>query len=404
MLTWNLGHAGAGLRFQLLERNPWQFHADAVSWLPIQVLLVTPALFVLLLAVAAMAWRRRNDQARAGWGLLAGIALLSVGAWFVLGFFADSERVSFHWPLSGWLALLVAAPVVLGRWRRWARALVWFGAALGCLLGLAFLVATSLPQARAALAGTPLYPGDLAGGQELGEWMRTQVAPGETIVASNFGSAARIAFALGRADMRVLDDPRNRKHGRAVQIQDWGLQMDSPPVAPAWFLLDDTAMPMKQRLAAYHRYCALFGALPPPRLLSVDHGHRRFLLFRFDPRAARPGCIAPALYYIDAPLARATVARRFGVAGWAFKDGAGIARVEVLLDGRVLAVADYGAPMPGVAGYWKISTDPAHPNVGFRAQVDASAFAAGRHWLGLRLHGRDGSVEDQTQQILELAP
>ena len=84
------------------------------------MLLVTPPLFVLLLATARDAWRQRNDAA-AGWGLLAAIAIFGIAAWFVLGFFADAERVSFHWPLAGWLALACAAPVLLARWPRFAR-------------------------------------------------------------------------------------------------------------------------------------------------------------------------------------------------------------------------------------------------------------------------------------------
>ena len=38
-------------------------------------------------------------------GLLGGVSTLGI---FVLGFFTDEERVSFHWPLPGYLALLVA--------------------------------------------------------------------------------------------------------------------------------------------------------------------------------------------------------------------------------------------------------------------------------------------------------
>ena len=83
---------------------------------PIQFLLVTPVLFVLLLATLREAWRRRRDDDRQPWGLIAGVAMVSVLGYFVLGFFVDDTRVSFHWPLSGWLVLVIAAPVVLIRW------------------------------------------------------------------------------------------------------------------------------------------------------------------------------------------------------------------------------------------------------------------------------------------------
>jgi hypothetical protein len=108
--------------------------------------------------------------------------------------------------------------------------------------------------------------------------------------------------------------------------------------------------------------------------------------------------------WIDTPVAGARVEGEFDVAGWAFKDGVGLSRVEILVDGRVVGEARYGLPSPGTAQFWRISTDPGHPDVGFRAQVDAAALAPGRRWLGLRLHGRDGSVEDWIETPIRVAP
>ena len=399
LLHWNYEHAGAGLRFQLVDRNPWRFHADGASWLPIQFLLVTPALFVLLVAVARRAWRSRHDAA-VGWGLLAGIAIAGVGSWFVLGFFADTDRVSYHWPLAGWLALACAAPPVLEGWKRGTRWLVWAGGALGTALVLAYLAVVSLPS---GFAHWRWVPNDFAGWREASTWLRPLVGD-EPVIASDFELAAQLSFALGRRDVQVLDHPLNHKHGRAAQLEVWGVQLDAPPAQAAWFVLDDNATKLSLRLQQYHRQCEVLGVLPPPRVLLADHGRKRYLLFRYDPSRKRAGCIAPALAFVDTPAREAVLPSRFEVSGWAFKDGAGIARVEVLVDGRVAGVARYGEARPEVAQYWKISTDPAHPRVGFRADVDASRLPAGRHRLGLRLHGRDGSVEDWTEQDLQLGP
>src|SRR3546814_2864680 len=76
--------------------------------------------------------------------------------------------------------------------------------------------------------------------------------------------------------------------------------------------------------------------------------------------------------------------------------------VEVLLDGKPVAKAENGLSSPGTAVYWKISTDPQHPDVGFHAHVEAGDLAPGRHWLGLRLYGRDGSVERSEEHTSEL--
>ena len=401
LLLWNLQHAGAGLRFQLVERNPWSFHADGALWLLVQCLLLTPPLFVLLLATLRRAFAQRTDL-DAPWGLLAGVAGVSVLGWFALGFYADSERVSFHWPLSGWLALACAAPLLLQDWSRRARMLVFGGAALGLLLTLAFLVAASVPAARAQLAASRFYPNDFAGWNEATRWIGARVPRGEALVASDFELGAQLAFALDRDEVDVLDSALNRKHGRAAQLHDWGRVLEAPPASPVWFAVDDAATPLRLRLEEYHRRCAIFGALPPPQSLTVDHGRKRYFLYRYDPATGRAGCVAPALAWFDQPLPDARVPRQFEARGWAFKDGAGLARVQVLLDGQLVADADYGGAMPNVAAYWRISTDPSHPRVGWQARIDARSLAPGAHWLGLRLYGRDGSVEDWPEQRIRL--
>ena len=406
LLWWNLQHAGAGLRFQFVERNPWQFHGDGALWIPIQLLLVTPLLFVLLLATLRAAWRRRAEADGRPWGLVAGLASVAVPGYLLLGFFADRQRVSFHWPLAGWLVLLTAAPVLMARWpARLRRALVAM-TALGLLAGLAFLAAASQGSARLALADSRFYPADFAGRQEIAARVRgLQLPAASRIVASDFELAAALAFGLGRDDIQALDSPLNHKHGRAAQLQQWALQFDDLAQgggAPLLLVVDDSATPMKLRLRSYQRLCSVFGALPAAEVLNVDHGRKRYLLYRVDPRQRPPGCVAPALAWIDSPLPKAVVAPRFALSGWAFKEGVGLAGVEVLLDGRTVGRADYGAAMPGVAQYWQVSRDPNQPRVGFRAEVDASAFADGPHWLGLRLLGGDGSSETWPEQRIRI--
>lgn len=204
----------------------------------------------------------------------------------------------------------------------------------------------------------------------------------------------------GSSRVDVLDHPLNHKHGRAAQLALWGLVPGALP-STGLLVVEDNAVALKDRLAAYHQRCARYGPLPEPQIVNVDHGRKRFLLYRLDaPRPAQ--CVLPALAWIDLPTPGAGVSGVFELFGWAFKDGAGIARVEVTLDGAVVAEADYGQSMPHVAAYWRISTDPAHPNVGFHARIDTGSLGAGRHWLGLVLHGRDGSVEPWVEQQIRI--
>lgn len=114
--------------------------------------------------------------------------------------------------------------------------------------------------------------------------------------------------------------------------------------------------------------------------------------------------MTPALANIDAPAAGARVERRFKVSAWAAKDVVGVRRVEVLLDGRVVATARRVGANPWVVDDFLQgrSRDPAVPQVQFAAEVDASALPAGTHWLGLRVTGGDSAVEDGPTQPVQL--
>lgn len=405
LLAWNIGNAEAGLRFQLVERHPWAFHADGILFLLVQALLVTPLLFA---ALCVAAWRGRH-AATAALRLYAMLGISIVSGFFLLGFFADNERVSFHWPLPGYIALLPLVPAVLYAWSPRLRRATGLTALLGLVVGLGGYAAVSAPEVRARLAASKWYPSNFAGWDELDAAVRARLArmPAETVlVAGNFKIGAELGFATGNPSIPVLDHPLNHKHGRAPQLAIWGLH--SSGIAdfggkPVLLVIGSSDVRYRELLAHYHRLCAMMGPLPPPQVVNVDHGRQRYLLFALEGApSAGEACTAPAMAWIDEPDSNARSGRRFQVTGWAFKDGAGLNSVDVLLDGKVIARAEYGLDSPGVARYWTVSTDPNHPAVGFRAQLDATEWSPGLHWLGLRLHGRDGSVEDWAEQPLQL--
>lgn len=403
LLIWNSDHHEAGLRFQLLDRHPWSFQSAGVWFLVIQALLVTPPLAVAMLRVV-MIGTRTGGGSRAQWryfGLLGGVSTLAI---FLFGFFSDAERISFHWPLPGYLALLVAVPLILARWpRAWRRA-TWALALLGMLGAYGYYLAVSFPQIREHTAGEKYYPRNFAGWESLARAVKDELRtmpPGTRVLADNFKVGAELGFELRRADIQVLRAPLNDKHGRTAQLQLWGLLGNGDRDGPRLLVLSPSDQRYRDLLQRYHDICAMVGPLPPPKVVSTDHGFQRFLLFRLPAARAAGACVTPAMAWVDAPLPNARVRGRFEVAGWAFKDGAGLAGVELLVDGKPAAQADYGRLLD-VRPYWRISTDPRHPRVGFRATLDAAAFAPGTHWLGLRLHGSDGSVEDWWEQPFEV--
>ncbi len=399
LLSWNLQHADAGLQFQLVDRHPWQFSSAGLRLGQLQLLLATP---VLLVAMAVAAWSafttRSNDASR----YLALCGTLIVLGFLALGFFSDRERVSFHWPLPGYLALLPLVPLVLARWSRGWQVATWVTAGMGLAAVLGYYAIASMPTLRAQTASQNFHPTNFSGWDVLAETVQGRLAampPGTRLIAGDFKLGAELGFALGHADIPVLDHPLNARHGRAPQLALWGLlrkSLDVDAGSPVLLVIAANHVEFADLLRYYHRLCEQVGPLPPPQVVNVDHGRQRFLLFALPARAPSAVCTTPALAFVDAPAASATVGRAFEVTGWAFKDGVGLTSIEILFDGQVAASADYGAAKPDVAGFWKISNDPNQPKVGFRARI--SGAMPGGHWLGLRLHGADGSVEDWAEQ------
>jgi hypothetical protein len=399
LVTWNLVHGGAGLSFQLAERHPWQLHGGG-AWFPlVQLVVVSPLLLLLLVATGVAAARRWRGAQTGPWPLIVLSAAIPLVVYGVLGFVADRERVSFHWTLQAYLPLLAALPLAWETLRPcWRIATLATAAAmLVAVHGFAWIAAT--PAWRATLAESRWYPDNFAGWDELAQSLRADARIDlDTLQADNFMLGAQLAFALDRPGLPIRDHALNHKHGRSAQLQLW--QHAAPPPRNGVLVVEDSAVAPRLRLQHYQSLCRQLGRMGSPRVMSVDHGRKRFLLL--DLESATAGCVLPALAWIDTPRRGEPVPRDFVVEGWAFKDGAGVAQIDITIDGVVVASADYGMVRPHVAEYWQHSADPAHPNVGFRAQVAAGDLGAGTHWLGLVVHGRDGSSETWPEQRIEL--
>lgn len=405
LLAWNVDNAEAGLRFQMVDRHPWALHAEGWRFVLIQAVVVTPLLFATLLLAAWRSRRIPDDAAR----FLALCGALLVAGFFVLGFVADTERVSFHWPLPGYLALLPLAGFVLLGWSRALRVATWTLLAAGFLAVNVYYVAVSTPQVRERAAASKWYPSNFAGWDELAAAVREELdrMPADTVlVADNFKIGAELGFALGDPRIRVLDHPLNRHHGRAPQLALWGLQLDGREDLggrPALVVVGASDVKFSALLDRYQIVCSRFGSLPVTRVVNADRGAQRFVLSHIEPAAPVTPCATPAVAHIDVPAAGARANGVVDVSGWAVKDVSGIESIAVTLDGVPVAEARYGQPNGWVAGFLQNeSRDPSLPDVGFSARVDLGERAPGLYWLGLRITGRDGSVEDWAQQPLRV--
>lgn len=306
---------GAGLAFQLVERNPWRFHADALAQPLEQAIACTPVLYVLLLWAAWRSWGRRAEGGP--WDVIAVSSIVFLVLYFGLGLFADNLRFRAHWPLAGYLPLLAALPMLVRERRRSWRVAAAIGAAIGgagLLFGLGYLALAATPQAAGRLAGSKAFPTNFVGWHEsasvAAELLDRQPA---VLVADNFMLAAELEFQLdGRQPVYSLDSPLNTKHGRAPQLAIWRLDEKglhaAQAGAPMLLVVSEVILRERERLAWLGSLC---GRVDDPQLvrrLTLFAGRKQIAFYRgFVPAhggRAPPDVPASCLFWRNAEQAR----------------------------------------------------------------------------------------------------
>jgi 4-amino-4-deoxy-L-arabinose transferase-like glycosyltransferase len=292
LLMFNVEHGWVALGFQLVERNPWSFHADALVQPLEQAIACTP-LFYLLMLWAMLRCARRLDEGQP-WDLLAVCALVPIAGYFVLGCFADDTRLRLHWPLPGYLPLLLVVPVLLGERarERLAPSRAMFASAFvllvsGCILGYAYLALAAMPGGAVVLTRFKTFPEHWVGWNEVAAETRARLAQAQNahavLVADNFMLAAELDFALGGSrPVYTLDHPINVKHGRAPQLALW--QRDESALRAlgprsALLVAEPTARRERERAAWLASLCTRVDGLVPVGRLDLYDGRKRYLFF-----------------------------------------------------------------------------------------------------------------------------
>jgi hypothetical protein len=294
LAIYNVAARGAGVAFQLVERNPWQFHADALVQPLEQAGACTPLAWAVLMWALWQAWRRRGE---APFDVIATVAGSFVVLYFLIGLFADDIRFRAHWPLPGYVLLCAVLPSMLARvGRAWRRvALVGFVlAGFGLLIGLGYLGLAASPDGARVLAGVKAFPSNFTGWRESGKAVRAQLAtePSAVVVADNFMLAAELRFELGGSRVVYsLDSPLNAKHGRAPQLAAWGV--DEAGLAKragqrVLLVVDETSLREREKRDWLASVCSRVDIARPVARLDLFDGRRRFAVYDATARAV-PG-------------------------------------------------------------------------------------------------------------------
>jgi len=280
------------IAYYLLGRHGIGFDpTELLRHLAGQALIVSPFLYLALLVVLAVLLRRASqgdDRAALG----ASFALLPLGCYLLMSPLHDVALSTLHWPLPGYVPLLIFFPTAFGDRlsplsKVARRGMQWLVLAIGPLASGTLLLGGAL---GVALLDPALH--EFTGWPEIADGVRREVHALEesgnsrpVVVADNYKLGASLEFQLGGlAEVFVLDHPTNHRHGRASAYEGWergesalrALEGRDAVVVIQW---DES--PSWTRRSWVTRVQSFFSSLEPRAEVRPGHGRRKsFFVYR----------------------------------------------------------------------------------------------------------------------------
>ncbi len=417
-LAFNVQNELSGLDYHLVSRHPWRFQPEGLMHLPVQLLMVTPLLYLLLLATLVGLWRNahRGDHRSL---LLALFATVPLALYLLLAPWSDTTRTTLHWPLSGYLPLLARAPQTLrmtGQCLRRrlsvasSRRLLSIIPGSGLLGGALVLVGLGSQGFNTELQrwiDAEQLSNKMAGWRPLSReveqllWER----PGpHLLVTDNYYTAAQIAFYLNHRhelNIHTTDLDKAVRDGRLAQLQLWGMHesrlLQQYPGTSAVFITEDATLNVIEKREVMRRACGLLDGLDYAAHWLLLDGIKPFSVYRGTITTSHDGavpiprsCPMPSRAWLDTPLPGSHHEGRVTVSGWAFNDGQGIESLTVLLNGQPAARIPRDVSRPDVVQLTGAAGDPDAPAVGFHQDVTLEQQSSGPVTLALEVLSTSG--------------
>jgi len=430
ILWFNITNALSSANFYFVDRHPWEFQPTGLLHVFKQAGLVTPLLYGVLVYVV---WRLL-ERARAGNReamLMLCFALSHLLVYLVLAPWTDATSTSIHWPLSGYLPLLVFTPSALRdihvyytarRSAAFAHRLLISIPALGftgALVALAGIGSQALQQQLQPILGTDILSNKMAGWQEFAQHTQKIISThyegySPVIVTDNYYTAAQTEFAGLTGRSYTLDEDKAVRDGRSAQLRLWqidetGLLQESNK--PLLFISEDSTLTVPAKFEIMNRICRISDAVDYLGELVLFSGAKRFsyysgrLTARSETSSSAPfyPCPYPAQAWLDSPDADAVLSDTVPIAGWAFNEDIGIESVHLILDNTRVAQLDYGSQRPDVVEAMQVQSDPEAPALGFNGSLDTRKFPNGRHTLKLEIINNKGMVIYYGERTVRIA-
>ena len=429
ILWFNISYDFDSAAFYFIDRHPWQFNAAGLLHIFIQAALSSPPMYLLfLLTIYLMVGKVRTQSLSTA--LLLSFSLTNLLIYLVLAPWADSDSTSIHWPLSGYIPLLVFMPEGLryayaiiqkSRSKKFAKELVFAIPAIGFCGTLAALIGIGSQAFQTPLRnilGDGVLSTKMAGWEQFVTHTdmlldREFLDTNPIIVTDNYYTAAQLEFAGISNRVYTIDKSKAERDGRIRQYQIWGKHENGlikQLNKPALFITEDSVLTIPEKHELIGEMCSYSDELAAVSQLDMFNGDKAFSYYSTntisDPsdeaRKATLPCPYPPRAWIDSPKPSESLSGKFIVQGWAFNEELGIESIQITLNGELVTSADYGLERIDVVSAMQVENEPNIPNLGFRAELDTASFKNGKYELELILVNSQGISTKYGKRSIEI--
>ena len=421
-------HAPA-VSYHLLGQQRWGFSLTGpLVYLAIQAGLCTPVFFAGMIAGAIQAYQpaRSGDEAK---GLLLWAGLVFFGLYALISPF--DQRMAPQWPIEAYVPLIVFLPASLAGYvdaaksslhRRVRMGLVGLGPVLVFAMFAAASLWTVVFWAHPDRVPLPIRAELTADYEPFGQF-EPAIARAQALARARFGAEPLLATAghveavkfefPGAPGRQVfaLGDPREVEAHfdvfRAAIHLDLHALLAEHPGAPVVIILPQPSFLYDQADEVRFRVdlCNSFSQIAPVEAVEAPPG--RLVMQTYIARiggiattTAEPCPFLPQVYLGEPKrtqiLSPGVLEHLAGLGA----SPSGVARVDILMDGRVVAQGRLGHGFPGADPLpAALAYDPGYPNLRFTFDLPPAALTPGVHRIAVRATARDGSViqgEDRT--------
>ncbi|MDD9894181.1 MAG: glycosyltransferase family 39 protein [Gammaproteobacteria bacterium] len=417
IIWFNLNNELSSASFYFLDRHPWEFQLSGLLHVFKQAGLSSPPLYLIFLFTAYLMYEKSKLDNRSA-ALLLSIALTNLLVYLIFAPWTDATSTSIHWPLSGYMPLLVFTPFALRKTYQWTKekwnfviatnlckAIPMIGFS-GTLIALVGVGSQAFQMPLQAIVGTGVLSNKMAGWREFSIHTNTLIreefsAAKPIIVTDNYYTAAQVEFAGIAQEVYTLDRDKAVRDGRFTQYELWAkdeMALANITGRPMLYINEDSTLTVPDKHELLFAMCSYVNQIDLIDELILYNGDKSFSFYRADNLLGRSTasayratpCPFPPRAWIDFPEADETLSGIVNVSGWAYNEDIGIERVELVINNDMIATANYGMLRPDVVSAMGVGTDPNAPNLGFNIAFDSTGIDNGRAELAIDLINQQG--------------